>query len=131
MFNAKRKYFKTMLRDTEKVIWDLELKKYTALQEREVTRRQYDQGADALSRLDAQLQNPQLTKEQKAQLEANRTATQKTVNDLKKHIDNIDGVISGAPPSESLPDGAEGIDNKLSSWVQRREYIKNFITRNT
>lgn len=130
MFNAKKKYFNAMVADAEKVIWDLEFKKFTALQEREVTRRQYDQGQDALARINAQLQNPSLDKDTKEHLEGQKAGVEKTLGDLMTHMKNIDGVISGAAPSEQLPEGAEGIDNKLSSWVQRREYIKSFIAHN-
>ena len=130
MFNRKKKYFEAMVTDAEKVIWDLEFKKYTALGERETTRRQYDQGVDALNRLGAQLNNPNLSKDDKANLEVQKESVIKTVNDLKKHLDAIDGTVVGSAPTELLPDGAEGIDNKLKSWVQRREYIKGFIKSN-
>jgi hypothetical protein len=126
----KKQYFLDMVLDAEKVIADLEFKKYTALGERETTRRQYDQGVDALNRLGAQLNNPNLSKDDKANLEAQKESVIKTVNDLKKHLDAIDGTVVGSAPTELLPDGAEGIDNKLKSWVQRREYIKGFIKSN-
>lgn len=117
MFNKKKRYFEEMLKDADKVIWDLEFKKYTALNEREVIRRQYDQAQDALARATA-------SKSEDVE------AITKHIEQLKKEMDAVEGTIIGAQPSELLPNGAEGIDNKLKSWVTRRECIKGFITHN-
>lgn len=126
MFNKKKDYFAAMVADADKVLWDLEFKKFTALNEREVIRRQYDQAQDAFSRISAQLldagKNDKLEEEQKA--------IETRVKSLKKEMDAVDATIAGGQPSELLPNGAEGIDNKLHSWSQRREYIKAFIKHN-
>lgn len=125
MFNEKKKYFVGMLKDSEKVIWDLEFKKFTALNEREVVRRQYDQAQDALSRVNSTLE---IKKDEKAEEE--KKAIEAHIEKLKKEMDAVDATIVGGAPSELLPNGAEGIDNKLKTWVERREYIKSFIKHN-
>lgn len=112
--NPKKKYFNQMLADADKVIYDLEFKKYCAMNEREVVRRQYD---------NVQMMLANGTEEQK------KEAT-KTLTDLQKELEAIDGSILGSAPTEKLPNGAQGIDNSLKSWVTRREYIKGFITHN-
>lgn len=121
-FNKKR-YFQEMLVDSQKVIADLEFKKFTAMSERESARRQYDQMQDALARMKA--------KEPKDEkLEGEIATAEKNLKDLESYMKNIDETITGGAPSEALPNGAEGIDNKLTSWVRRREFIKSFITYN-
>lgn len=116
MFNAKKKYFKGMLADADRVIYDLEFKKFTALNEREVIRKEYDRAQDALARATAQ---------KSEDVEAITAHIEK----LKKDMDAVEATIIGGQPSELLPNGAEGIDNKLKAWVERREYIKAFIRR--
>lgn len=123
MFNKKKSYFTGMVTDANRVIWDLEFKKYTALNEREVIRKQYDQAQDALTRIAAV---PKLTTEQ----EAEKKSVEAFIEKLKKDMDAVEATIIGGQPSELLPNGAEGIDNKLRDWVQRRELIKGFITHN-
>lgn len=125
MFNTKKKYFRKMLQDADRVIWDLEFKKFTALNEREVTRRQYDQAQDALARITQSLKGK---KDEK--VEAEKASVEKYISDTKKHLDAVDATIAGGAPSELLPDGAEGLDNKLKQWADRREYIKRFIQTN-
>lgn len=134
MFNAKKQYFNAMLKDSEKVIWDLQFKKFTALNERESVRRQYDQLSDALSRITAQLtpiEGETMDEKHKENLEAQKAEVEKNIKDTKTYMDSIDATIVGGAPSSNLPDGAEGIDNKLRSWIQRRDYIKSFIKHNT
>lgn len=122
MFNKKKKYFQGMLADTAKIIWDLELKKYTALNEREVIRRQYDQASDALARISAVADPDEKIEDDKKSITAR-------IEQLKKEMDAVEGTIIGSQPTELLPEGAQGIDNKLKSWVERREYIKGFIEK--
>lgn len=129
MFNKKKDYFKGMLEDSEKIIYDLEFKKFTALNEHEVVRKQYDQAQDALTRVKAQLSSNTNTKEEKEIIENEIKLIEVRVTDLKADMEAIQGTIIGSQPTPKLPDGAEGIDNKLKTWVQRREYIKAFITR--
>jgi hypothetical protein len=123
--NKKKSYFDDMIKDANRVIWDLEFKKYTALNEREVIRRQYDQAQDALGRIGAQL-----IKGPDEKIEAEKKTIEAHVENLKKEMDAVEATIIGGAPSELLPDGAEGIDNKLKTWVQRRELIKGFIKHN-
>jgi hypothetical protein len=121
--DPKLKYFKGMLADADKVIWDIEFKKFTAMNEREIIRRQYDQAQDASQKIAAQL----LADPKNEQALNDKKAVEDRVASLKKDMDAIDGTILGSQPTEQLPNGAEGLDNKLKMWVDRREYIKAFI----
>lgn len=116
-----------MLKDTEQVIADQEFKRFCALDEREVTRKQYDQVTDALNRCQIALKNQGLTPGQREQYESEEKALTKSREDLKTFMDDIDGTIFGTAPTPSMPDGSEGIDNKLKSWARRRELIKGYI----
>jgi seryl-tRNA synthetase len=123
--NPKRGYFEQMLEDATTVIWDLEFKKYTAMNEREVIRQQYDQAVDAVGRIKS-LPKERQTKETKAEL----TAIRNRIKDLEKDMEAVEATIVGGPPTAELPNGAQGIDNKLLDWVNRRETIKGFIKYN-
>jgi septal ring factor EnvC (AmiA/AmiB activator) len=127
MFNNKKKYFKAMLSDIEKAIWEVEFRKFTAMNEREAIRRQYDQAQDALTRMKAQPTPKEgLTEKQKSEIDL----AERYVAQLTRELKAIDDTIVGGQPSEELPNGAEGLDSKLKAWVGRREYIKSFIKTN-
>lgn len=127
--NKKKAYFQGMLEDAEKVIYDLEFKKFTALGERELTRRQYDQAQGALANINMRLK-ADLSKEEREHVETEQKSVESTIKELKAQLDAIDGTIVGSNPTDKLPEGAVGIDNNLRTWVQRREYIKSFIQSN-
>lgn len=126
--NPKKKYFKDMQTDANRVIWDLEFKKFTALNEREVIRKQYDQAQDALARINAVSLDGK-TKEEVEAITNEKKVIEAHIANLKSDLDAVEATIVGGQPSEKLPNGAEGIDNKLKVWVERREYIKAFIQR--
>lgn len=125
----KKKYFTQLAADAAQVIADLEFKKFAAQHERETARRQYDQHQDAMSRIEARLKgNP--SKEETDKLNTEKASIEKNIKDIKGYMDSIDATIYGGQPSELLPDGSEGIDNKLKSWATRQELIKKFISLN-
>lgn len=128
MFNTfnKKKHFKGMLISAERVIAELEFKKFTALIERENVRRQYDQLQETLQRINAQL----LSTPDNEQVKGEQATIEKNIKDAKDYMDSIDGTVVGTPPTPSLPDGAKGLDNELKEWVTKRDYIKSFIKYN-
>jgi len=130
MFNTiqfnKKKHFKAMVASADKVIAELEFKKFTCLIERENVRRQYDQLKDTLARIDAQL----LSTPNDEKLTAEKGAVEKNIKDAQQYMDDIDGTIGGTAPTPSLPDGARGLDNEMKEWVNKRNYITSFIKHN-
>lgn len=122
----KKAHFEAMLNDVEKVLSELEFKKFVALNEREFERRKYDMSVDALSRIEARIKAGEPVDEKTLE---EKKSVEKYRDDIKKQIDAIDASIAGGAPSDLLPDGAEGIDNKMKTWAQKREYIRAFIDK--
>lgn len=122
----KKKHFNGMLDSANRVIAELEFKKFTALIERENVRRQYDQFQDTLARINAQL----LATPDEDKLKEELAAIEKSIKDAKDYLDAIDGTVAGSAPTERLPDGAKGIDNELKEYVTRKGYIMGFIKLN-
>lgn len=116
----KKKHFEQMICDIDKAIAELELKKFTLVNSRERYRQAYDQARLALETME---QSDKATKEE-------RESAQKQVDKNKTIMDALDREILGAPSNEELPDGIQGVDNQLRSWVERREVAKEFIRLN-
>lgn len=126
MFNKKKKYFQTMLAEMQKVIWDLEFKKFKTMQVRENNRRQYDRASDALQRVTVESN----AKPENKELLAQKENIERSVTNIKAEIDTMDQMISGAEPSEINPEGVEGITQKLDSFVELKGYLQRFIKNN-
>jgi molecular chaperone GrpE (heat shock protein) len=121
-FNKKR-HFQEMLVDIDKAIAELELKKFTLLNSREVYRGRYDTARTALEALKSKDYIDEENKKKDIEM------AEQTVEQSKKVMDALDREINGAPPTEES-EGVQGIDNQLQSWVERREVAKEFIRLN-
>ena len=125
MFNKKKKYFKKMLSDAERTLWELEFSKFRALGIRESLRRQHDQAKEALNRIEATLKEDaknEAALKDKADIEA------RLVN-IKAQIDDIDVRVSGALPSETYPEGVVGVTQKIDNIIETRSNLQEFIKR--
>lgn len=130
MFNKtkfnKKKHFTAMVASADKVIAELEFKKFTCLIERENVRRQYDTLKETLQRINAQL----LSTPDNEQLKGEQATIEKNIKDAQAYMNDIDGTIAGTAPTPSIPDGYKGIDNEMKEWVNKRNYITSFIKHN-
>ena len=123
--NRKKKHFTDMIASADTVIWETEFKKFCTMQERELTRRQYDAVQGILAHLNSA--PPDLiTEEHKLRVQE----AEKNLKDLTAQMQTYDGVINGSAPSPELPNGSHGLDNTLKEWVLKREYMKSFVKTN-
>jgi len=122
----KKKHFQAMVASADKVLAELEFKKFTCLIERENVRRQYDQLTETLQRVNAQL----LSTPDDVKLTEEKNALEKSIQDTKNYMDGVDGTINGSMPTAELPDGAKGLDNEMKEWVNKKNYITSFIKHN-
>jgi hypothetical protein len=121
MFNKKKQYFKKMQDDIQRVIWNQEFKRFKALAVREQLRREYDQAADAFTRINAQPDNEQAQKD--------KPVVEQKITQLKGQIDDMEVRLNGVLPTETS-EGLIGITQELESSIELREYIKAFVKHN-
>lgn len=129
-WSKKKKYFKTLEKEVQRMIWEQELSKFSLLQETEITRQRYDQSVQALESIKARIEAIPPTEVVDEKLKTDRLNIEKVAVTLKTQLDVNQGRLKGSAPSEAFPDGTDGIENKLIGWVNRKQTIKNFIKHN-
>lgn len=130
MFNTKKRYFKKIGKEVQRLIWEKELSKFTQLQKREIIRQQYDSSVQALASIKARIDGTPATETIPEELKSQKEQIEKAVALLKASIDGIDETINGTEPTEANPNGVKGLTAELQDWVNRKETIKAFIKYN-
>ena len=125
MFNKKRQYFKKMLSDAERTLWELEFSKFRTQGIREQIRRQYDQAKQALGRIEEALKGD----EKNETLLKDKESVERNIATFKAQIDDMDLRISGALPSEIYPEGVVGTAQKIDNIVETRSYLQAFLKK--
>ena len=128
MFNRKKRHFKAIKADAERLLWEGEFAKFQVLKMREQLRRQYDQTQQALEAIAARVKAD--PKNKKA--EEDKLTIEKQADGLKDQLDAIDTRINGGPPCALIPNGVEvGMDEDLQNKADRIASVDEFIKYNT
>lgn len=115
-----------MLADAQKLVWNTEFQKFTILQLREQTRRQYDQTQQALEAITARLKGGK-----DEQAEQDKLAIEKRADNLKEQLDAMDTRLNGGQPCALIPDGVPiGLNDDLQAKADRVQTIRQFIKYN-
>jgi len=139
MFNKQKKYFKEKLNGVQKMIWDLEFKRFKTQEIREQIRQEYDNLKAKLSVLETQIkqqaEKPTMEKGEIARLDDQKVLLER---DIKRKAEGDDGLqiigmkqldmqINGLAPSNEYPDGVQGINDQLEALRELNEIIKDYI----
>lgn len=138
MFNSQKRYFKKKLKAIQCQIWDYEFKRFKTAELREDVRKEYDAAKSRLevlkTQINAELQDGrafdskthELTDEHK-RLNDQRDLLEKDIKKMEGQIDSLDEEINGAKPSESNPQGVNGITQIIDSLRELREMVKDYL----
>ena len=139
MFNKQKKYFKQKLDGVQKMIWDLEFKRFKTREIREQIRQEYDNLKAKLSALETQIkqeaEKPTMEKGDIAKLDDQKVLLER---DIKRKAEGDDGLqiigmkqldmqINGLAPSSDYPDGVQGINDQLEALRELGEILKDYI----
>lgn len=128
MFNTKKKHFKKMLADTQKMIWQLEFKKHKKLVSYETTRKDYDRSQQALEKINAELTTA-TDEQKKTDLLKNKENVEKYAENLRAQLEIIFQSIWGKPATETEP-ATEGVEEELEAFVELYRITEDFISKN-
>jgi hypothetical protein len=130
-FNWKYRYFKNKIRGVQKMIADLEFKRFKTLEIREEVRVEYDQNKAKMDILEKQIKQ-QKEKPTMEEGEIKRLDDQKVLLDIdiKKQEDQLkvlDLDVQGTRPTNEYPDGVNGINQQLDALQELVVMLKNYI----
>ncbi len=133
MFNKQKKYFERKLDGVQKMIWDLEFKRFKTLEIREEVRQEYDSVRSKLSVLETQIkaqkETPTMEKGEIARLDDTKVLFDKDIEKLKEQMKGLDIEVDGSKKTNEFPEGYQGITQQLEALrelqVMLKDYIKN------
>lgn len=133
MFNWKYRYFKEKLRGVEKLILDLEFKRFKTREIREELRVEYDNLKNRLSVLLAQIENektkPTMPKEEAARLDDQKVLMER---DLERYLNQMKGLdleVEGSKPTSDYPEGVQGITQQIESFRELKDMVQESLRR--
>lgn len=126
---GEKEHFKSKLEGTQKMIWDLEFKRFKTREVREDVRREYDNKMQNLAAAQETLKNwpKDGDKAEKARIDDHIVLLERDIERHKAQMDELDIEVAGSKPTKDLPDGHMGIDQQLESLRQVRAMLEDWI----
>ena len=133
MFNWKYKYFKEKLRGVEKLILDLEFKRFKTREIREEMRVEYDNLKNKLSILMAQIENekgkPTMPVDDAKKMDDQRVLIERDIDRYLNQIKGLDLEVEGSKPTQDYPEGVQGISGQIDSFRELKDMVKEALRR--
>ena len=126
MFNKQKQHFKAKLVGVQRMIWDLEFKRFKTREIREEIRQLYDNKKATLSVIEERLKSDEKDEDAPKW----KDEVEKLNVELKRYEDQMKGLdleVDGSVKTNELPDGYEGISQTLESLRELQQMIKNYI----
>lgn len=131
MFNLKKDYFKQKLVGVQKMIWDLEFKRFKTREIREEIRIEYDNLKTKLEMVTTQLKNeqdkPTMPKEELARLDDQKVIIERDIDRYLKQMQGLDLEVEGSKQTAEYPDGMQGINHQLDSLRELDGMLKDYV----
>lgn len=126
---SKREHFKKRLQKVISDTWDIEFQRYKTEEVREDIRKIYDGAQAKKASLENQIKNWPKDKDvgDKARLEDEVVRTQRDIERYQAQMKEIDIQIHGTKPTNEYPDGADGMDQRVESFVELQGMLKDWI----
>ena len=131
IFSWQYRYFQSKIRGVEKMILDLEFKRFKTLEIREEVRQVYDNTQSRLSVLLEQIkketETPTLEKGDFARLEDQKVLMERDIERYKKQMDGLDLEVNGSKPTNEYPEGIQGINSQLESLHELKLMLRDYL----
>lgn len=133
MFNKQKKYFRDKLKGVEKMIWDLEFKKFKTKEIREEIRQIFDTNKAKLQaaqeRYKKEEKAKKLNKDEMNRIDDDIVRLKKDIERNEGQLKSLDLEIYGSKPTAEYPQGVQGIDDQLEGLYELISMIKTYIKR--
>lgn len=125
--HTKASHFKGKLEGTRRMRWDLEFKAAKTKQIREDIRKEYDFMKARMASIDNQLATFKGKKEDKAKILDDKTRAEADATRLEGQMAALDLEVYGSKPTAQYPDGHNGINQQIESFIELEGMLKNHI----
>jgi len=122
---SKKSHFKNKLEGVQKMIYDLEFKKFKTKEIREDIRKERDMMLARLEAINLKIKNT--TGDDKAHAEDDKVLVERDVARFEAQIKQLDEEIYGAKPSADNHDGVTGITQQIDSLRELQGMLKGWI----
>jgi len=126
MFNKKRKFFKSKIKQVERSIWDLEFKLYKIREMREERRKQRDRAMETIDAYEVQLKKPDHKEETIKELTGKKDEQIKYKEHLEQQIQFLDWEINGGAPEGAVDGNGSPIIGTIPQIEGMRELLKMY-----
>jgi chromosome segregation ATPase len=127
----QKKYFKNKIESVQKMIWDLEFKRFKIGELREEVRQEYDELKAKRSVLEAQIksqkENPTKEAGEVAKLEDQLVLLNKDIEKSENDMKGLDLQVNGIRPCADYPEGVTGVNQQLGALRDLTPMIKSYI----
>ena len=131
LFSWRYRYFRHKLRGVEKMIMDLEFKKFKTLEIREEIRQTHDSMKTRLNVLETTIKSedkkPTLNKDERARLDDQKVVLTRDIERYVAQMKDLDLQIAGSKPTNELPDGHNGIDQQLDALQELKLMVRDYL----
>lgn len=121
---SKKAHFKAKFEGVEKMIYDLEFKRFKTCEIREGIRKDYDVLRARKESLDKQVGN---TPEDNTRIEDTKVVVNRDVSRLEGQIKRLDDEVNGRVPNQEDHEGVIGINEQIDSLRELRNMLKDWI----
>ena len=126
---SKKKHFEQKFDGVQKMIWDLEFKKFKTLEIREDVRREYDNSKSKLFNAEKEITEWPKDKDEgdKKRIEDKVVLLKRDIERYESQMKNLDFEVEGAKPNSQYPDGVQGVDDQIDSLQELKLMVRDWI----
>lgn len=131
MFNNKKKHFKQKYVGIERMIWDLEFKRFKTQEIREEIRQKYDSDKARLSQLEEQIKTqkdkPTMEVGEVARLDDQKVLLEQAIKRQEDQLQGCDLEVQGSKPTNQYPDGVQGLNQQIENLQELKLMVRDWI----
>lgn len=129
--NKQKKYFEEKGEAVQKMIWDMEFKRFKTLEIREDVRGEYDATKAKLVAVEGQIkqqkETPTMEDGEVKRLDDQKVLLERDIARYEAQMQALDLEVSGSPRTNEYPDGVEGLDQQLEALRELQGMVKEYI----
>lgn len=124
---TKKRHFKDKLQGVERMIYDLEFKKFKTNEIREGVRMEYDNQKSKLHVLEERTKNFTGEEGDKKRLEDQVMLLKRDMERFEAQMKQLDLDVHGSKPTVEYPDGVQGINHQIDSLQELKVMLKDWV----
>lgn len=124
---SKRSHFKSKLKATREMRWDMEFKVFKTREIREEVREQYDTTKAKVFNLEQLRDAIEAGKPEREPLQKDIDKLTEDAKRYEGHMRQLDVEVSGAAPSADYPEGALGATDQIESLRELEGMLSDYI----